>query len=46
MAVAYYAAEGEDPRAAFARIKAVRPVAEPRILTYPALVEFVEENAC
>ena len=47
MAVAYYAAKGEDPRAAFGRIKAVRPVAEPRILSYPSLVEFLEEErAC
>ena len=43
MAVAYFVANGEDPREAFGRIKAVRPVAEPRILTYPSLVEFVEE---
>ena len=43
MAVAYFAATGEDPNTSFERIKAVRPVAEPKVLSYLPLLEFVKE---
>jgi len=40
MALAYYVKKGVDPAVAFERLRRVRPVVEPIVLTYPALIQF------